>query len=344
MTNNKRLPAEWEKQLAVLLTWPHENGAWGPNYHAIEKVFIAITREVVSSQNIIIAAFNEVHQAHILGVLGDAGISRDNVRLYLAPSNDVWARDHGPITVFVNDLPVLCDFQFTGWGGKYAHQLDDQIPSKLVSANLLPQYGYQAIPFILEGGAIDCDGQGTLLTTEQCLRTQGRHAHLSRDAIQAQLANYLGIQRVLWLDEGHLAGDDTDGHVDTLARFLSPDTIAYVGTDDESDPHFASLKAMEKTLQSFKTRLNQPYQLVKLPLPAAIFDQQGQRLPATYANFLFCNQQILVPTYQDPQDKMILAIFREHFPNKTVIGIDCRSAIEQYGSLHCLTMQIPALA
>lgn len=342
MINNKRLPAEWEKQRAILLTWPHAGGAWGQNYQAIEQVFVAITRAVVTSQNIIIAAFDEMHHAHILAVLDAADVPMNNVQTYLAPSNDVWARDHGPITVFANNQPVLCDFQFTGWGGKYAHQLDDQIPKRLATSSLLTEYGYQAIPFILEGGAIDCDGQGTLLTTEQCLRTKGRHAHLSRDAIEAHLANYLGIKRVLWLNEGHLAGDDTDGHIDTLARFLNPETIAYVSTDDSSDSHFASLKAMEKTLRSFKTALNQPYQLVGLPLPAAIYDQHGCRLPATYANFLFCNQHILVPTYQDPQDKLVLATFREHFPNKTVVGIDCRSAIEQYGSLHCLTMQIPA--
>ncbi|HRE30797.1 MAG TPA: agmatine deiminase family protein, partial [Candidatus Berkiella sp.] len=171
-----------------------------------------------------------------------------------------------------------------------------------------------------------------------------RHANLSREAIEASLNTYLGIKKVLWLSDGHLAGDDTDGHVDTLARFFNINTIGYVTTDDESDPHFASLKAMEKTLQSFKNKVGEPYQLVKLPLPSAIYTDSGRRLPATYANFLFCDQQVLVPIYQDPKDEQILTTFKEHFPDRKIVGIDCRHAIEQYGSLHCLTMQIPAFS
>ncbi|MCS5711803.1 agmatine deiminase family protein [Candidatus Berkiella aquae] len=343
--NNTRLPAEWEKQHAILLTWPHEHGAWGKDYHdSIEPVFIEITRAVVATQTIIIGAFDATHQNHIHTVLTASGIQLAEVKTYIVPSDDVWARDHGPITVYQGDKSVLCDFQFTGWGEKYAYQLDDQIPSKLVASGLLSNYGYQAIPFILEGGAIDCDGQGTLLTTEQCLRTQARHADLTREDIEASLATYLGIKRVLWLSDGQLAGDDTDGHVDTLARFFDANTIAYASTDDENDPHFASLKAMERTLQSFKNNVGEPYQLVKLPLPSAIYDASGKRLPATYANFLFCDQQVLVPIYQDPKDEQILATFKAHFPDRKIVGIDCCHAIEQYGSLHCLTMQIPAFS
>lgn len=338
----KRLPAEWEPQHALLLTWPHESGAWGKDTQKIELVFANITRAVSRTQSVIIGAYDVAHQEHISKLLSDLGVL-SKVKIYLVPSNDVWARDHGPITVMQDTQAVLCDFQFTGWGDKYHYQLDDQIPRCLVDSGLLPEYEYRRIPFILEGGAIDSDGQGTLLTTEQCLRSTTRHGSLSRSEVEAHLAEYLGVNHVLWISEGHLSGDDTDGHVDTLARFFNTNTIGYVSTDDENDPHYASLKAMENTLKGFRDHANQAYQLVKLPLPAPIFDLEGNRLPATYANFLLCNQQVLVPLYQDPLDELILDIFKQHFPERTVVGVDCRAAIEQYGSLHCLTMQIPAL-
>ncbi len=351
--SNKRLPAEWEPQQALLLTWPHEGGAWGQDIQNIERVFVEIACAVAKTQTVIIGATDAAQQQHILATLNKLDVLPENVKTYIAPSNDVWARDHGPITVILDVLPenldvpeslgVLCDFRFTGWGGKYPHQLDDQIPALLAQSGSLEGYAYQSIPFILEGGAIDCDGDGTLLTTEQCLRSAERHSNLTREQIEHHLAQSLGIKRVLWLSDGHLSGDDTDGHIDTLARFLNPTTIAYVTTDDQNSPDFESLKAMEQTLQSFKNNAGDPYQLVKLPLPAPIFDKEGNRLPATYANFLFCNGQVLVPLYRDPKDQSILETFRHHFPNRMVKGIDCNSAIEQYGSLHCLTMQIPAI-
>lgn len=359
--NNKRLPAEWEPQQALLLTWPHEGGAWGKDIQNIERVFVEITRAASKTQTVIIGAKDAAHQQHILATINKLDVLPENVKTYIAPSNDVWARDHGPITVLLENvdvlpenqpqsldvlpenLGVLCDFRFTGWGGKYPHQLDDQITQRLAQSRLLGGYAYQSIPFILEGGAIDCDGEGTLLTTEQCLRSAERHANLTREQIERHLAQSLGIKRVLWLSDGHLAGDDTDGHIDTLARFLNPTTIAYVTTDDPNSPDFHSLKAMEATLQSFKNNAGDPYQLVKLPLPAPIFDKEGNRLPATYANFLLCNGQVLVPLYRDPKDQSILETFRHYFPDRIVTGIDCNSAIEQYGSLHCLTMQIPAI-
>jgi len=346
----KRLPAEWEHQQALLLTWPHEGGAWGKDIQKIEQLFTEIACAVSKTQIVIIGAHDLTHQQHILTTIKNLDVLRDNVKTYLAPSNDVWARDHGPITVFAENLDVLpgslavlCDFRFTGWGGKYPHQLDDLIPKILAESDLLSGYAYQSIPFILEGGAIESDGMGTLLTTEQCLRSPKRHANLSREQIEQHLTQCLGTKRVLWLSEGHLAGDDTDGHIDTLARFFNPTTIGYVATDNQNDPHFASLKAMEETLLTFKDNAGHPYHLVKLPLPAPIYDKEGNRLPATYANFLLCNGQVLVPLYGDPKDDLILETFRHHFPDRVVTGIDCNSAIEQYGSLHCLTMQIPAL-
>jgi agmatine deiminase len=353
--SNKRLPAEWEPQQALLLTWPHEGGAWGQDIQNIERVFFNITCAVAKTQTVIIGVKDAAHQQHILAALKKMDVLPEKVKTYFAPSNDVWARDHGPITVLqekldglesldvLGDLGVLCDFRFTGWGGKYPHQLDDLIPELLAQSGLLSGYAYQKFPFILEGGAIDCDGEGTLLTTEKCLRSSERHANLTREQIEHHLAQTLGIKRVLWLSDGHLSGDDTDGHIDTLARFLNPTTIAYVTTDDQNSPDFQSLKAMEQTLLSFKNNRGDPYNLVKLPLPEPIFDKEGNRLPATYANFLLCNGQVLVPLYRDPKDPSILETFRHHFPNRIVTGIDCNSAIEQYGSLHCLTMQIPAI-
>lgn len=339
----KRLPAEWEPQSAVLLTWPHEHGDWGKDYAPVEKAFITIARAIASTQKVIIGAFDVHHQNDIMQKLRANQVDMTAVLIYLVPSNDVWARDHGPITIFEGIKAIQCDFKFNAWGAKYASDLDDQIPQQLFKASLLKGYHYQKIDFILEGGSIETDGDGTLLTTSLCLQNQQRNNQLSQSEIEQELQAHLGITRILWLTQGFLLGDDTDGHIDTLARFFNPNTIGYVHCDDKSDPHYEPLMAMYEQLKSFKDKSNQPYDLVPLPLPSPIFNKEDQRLPATYANFLITNTQVLVPLYEDKHDTHVLEIFKQYFPNRTIIGIDCRAVIEQYGSLHCLTMQIPKI-
>lgn len=340
--HQKRLPAEWEHQAAILLTWPHEKGGWGKDYRHVEQTFITIAQSLSSHQNVIIGAENDRHQTEILSLLKQHSANMTRIFSYITPSNDVWARDHGPITVYEEGIPTLYDFRFNGWGNKYDASLDDEISQHLFESHLLKGYAFQKIDFILEGGSIESDGLGTLLTTSQCLQHKERNFTLSKKELEKKFTEFFGISTVLWLDHGMLLGDDTDGHIDTLARFINPHTIAYVCCEDKTDPQFEALKQMEQNLKTFKDSNNQPYDLIPLPLPRAVFDQEGKRLPATYANFLITNHQILVPTYQDPCDTFVLNLFKKCFPHKTIVGIDCLPIIEQYGSLHCLTMQIPA--
>lgn len=340
----KRLPAEWEPQAAVLLTWPHALGAWGQEYRHVETTFITIAKAIANSaQLVLIAAYDNAHQAEILNILTREKTNFDYIRFYLAPSNDIWVRDHGPITCLDDKQAILCDFQFNAWGKKYAYEFDNAITSTLFDTKLLEGYSREKIDFVLEGGAIETDGQGTLLTTMQCLANPHRNGHLSQTQLEQHLSDHLGFDRILWLNEGKILGDDTDCHIDTLARFINPHTIVYVASDNPSDLHYSHLSAMKKQLETFKDKHHQPYRLIPLPLPSPHFDDAGNQLPATYANFLITNHLVLVPLYQDKYDSMVLDIFKNHFPEKKIIGIDCSALIEQYGSLHCMTMQVPQL-
>lgn len=265
----------------------------------------------------------------------------ENIRFFEAPSNDTWARDHGGITIEENGRPVVLDFLFNGWGLKFPADQDNRITRRLWEAGVLrARHRYPGLT--LEGGGIESDGQGTLLTTAECLLSPNRNPQLSKQQVEKKLSALFGLQRVLWLHHGYLAGDDTDSHIDTLARFCAPDTIAYVRCDDPADEHFSALQAMEAELQTFRTAAGKPYRLVPLPWPDACFAPDGHRLPATYANFLIINGAVLVPTYQVPQDATALEIIQGIFPGRDIIGIDCRPLILQHGSLHCVTMQYPA--
>lgn len=336
------LPPEWAPQCAVQLTWPHAGSDWAPILAEVEPVFVAIAAAVTRFERLIVACHDQAVRAHVTSLFKAAKLPLERVALYLAPADDTWARDHGPITVLCQNEATLLDFEFNGWGGKYAHNLDNQITRVLYNQGAFGSGPLERIPLILEGGSIEVDGQGTLLSTERCLLSSTRNPHLSRAQIEKQLAELLGITRFLWLQNGYLAGDDTDSHIDTLARLCDPNTIAYVACDDPADEHYAELKAMEVELRAFRTSAGQPYRLVPLPWPRAKFDQDGARLPATYANFLIVNHAVLVPTYRDVADDAALEILRTCFPARSIIGIDCLPLIFQHGSLHCVTMQIPA--
>lgn len=336
------LPPEWSPQSAVMLTWPHEESDWQPWLNLVEPVFVEIARQVSRRERVLITCRSEAHRRHVADLLQQAGITPDQTRLYVAPSNDTWVRDHGPITVLRNGHPLLLDFVFNGWGQKFAAELDNQVTRHLHAAGAFGDTPLRSLDLVLEGGSIEVDGDGTLLTTSHCLLSPKRNPDLNRSQIETELGRELGVRRVLWLEHGHLEGDDTDSHIDTLARFCDPETIAYVSCDDPGDDHYQELKAMEAELRAFRTAQGQPYRLVPLPWPRPKHAADGRRLPATYANFLIINGAVLVPTYDDPADEEALARLRACFPGRDVIGIPCAPLILQNGSLHCVTMQLPA--
>lgn len=335
------LPPEWAPQSGVQLTWPHQHGDWAPRLASVEPVFAEIAREIAKRERVLIVCYDDDHRAHVQKTLKATGVDLTKVILKTAPSNDTWARDHGPITVLCRQQPLLLDFAFNGWGGKYGYALDNLITQRLHAEGTFGKTPIESFELILEGGSIEVDGSGTLLTTTQCQLTPTRNPKLSRADIERELSEWLGLKRILWLEHGHLEGDDTDSHIDTLARFCDVRTIAYVSCDDPKDPHYEDLKAMEAELKSFRAADGSPYRLVALPWPKARHDGE-RRLPATYANFLIINGAVLAPTYQDPADAAALERLRQCFPDREIVGIDCLPIIAQYGSLHCLTMQLPS--
>jgi len=325
-----------------MLTWPHAQSDWAPILLEVEPVFATIAAAIAHHEIVLIVCHDETVRVRVAALLHSAGIPDARLRLFVAPANDTWARDHGPITVLCQGEATLLDFGFNGWGGKYAYDLDNLITRRLHAQGAFGDTPLETVDLILEGGSIEVDGQGTLLTTMRCLLSATRNPGRTRAQTEAQLSTLLGITRFLWLEQGYLAGDDTDSHIDTLARLCDVNTIAYVACDDAADEHYAALKAMERELQAFRTAAGQPYRLVPLPWPRARYDDDGARMPATYANFLIINGAVLVPTYDDPADRVALERLQDCFPGREVIGIDCLPLIYQHGSLHCVTMQIPA--
>lgn len=336
-----RLPAEWEPQSGVMLTWPHAFGDWAPSLVAADRTFALMAAAISRYERLLIAAYDRSHKAHIAEELRRAGVDLDQVRLEIVPSDDVFVRDHGPITVESTQGPVLLDFRFNGWGGKYAHGRDNVVSAGWRDLGAFGATAFESMDLVLEGGSIESDGQGTLLVTASCLLSPSRNPKLTHPALEQTLKQALGCDRLLWLHHGYLAGDDTDGHIDTLARFCDPNTIAYCACPSPDDEHYEELKAMEGELQRLVTRDGRPYRLVPLPWPSAKLDTNGERMPATYANFLILNGAVLVPTYDDRRDAEALATLARCFPGREIVGIPCLPLIAQHGSLHCATMQLP---
>lgn len=344
MPGSWSLPPEWAPQSGVMLTWPHADTDWAAQLQAVEAVYCRLAREISAREGLLIVCRDAAHRRQVAARLTAVpGIHLERIVYGEAPCNDTWARDHGPLTVLdAEGRPHLLDFRFNGWGGKYAADLDDAITRRLHADGLFGEAALHSLPMILEGGSIEVDGAGALLTTAQCLLAHTRNPGLTQAEIESELKRLLGVNRVLWLHHGHLAGDDTDAHIDTLARFCGPDTIAYQACDDPDDEHYAPLGAMAEELAAFERPGGGRYRLVPLPLPSPCYDDDGRRLPAGYANFLIVNGAVLVPTYADPMDAVALERLGAAFPGREIVGIDCRALVRQNGSLHCVTMQLPA--
>lgn len=301
--------AEWEPQSAVQLTWPHKDTDWAPILPEITAVYEEMKREIESRETVIVV---------------------DDI-----PHNDTWARDHGFITVEENGQLILLDFKFNGWGEKFAAELDNDINRQLYEQQLVKGIYESHLDFVLEGGSIESDGKGTIFTTTCCLMAPHRNQPLTQQEIEQQLKEWLGAERIVWINHGSLIGDDTDGHIDTLVRIAPNDTLLYIGADDEHP----DLLLMEQELQQLRTIDGHPYRLLRLPMPRPIYDD-GERLPATYANYLVINGAVLVPTYNQPDlDQEAISTIGKAIPDREIIGIDCRAVIRQHGSLHCCTMQ-----
>ena len=316
-TREWRLPAEWEPQWGVQLTWPHANTDWAPMLDEIIATYREMAREIEKREELL--------------VVGE-------------PSNDTWARDHGFITL-VDDQghARLLDFCFNGWGEKFPAELDNAINRRLYDEGKVKGEYVDCLDFVLEGGSIESDGKGTVFTTSCCLLAPHRNQPMTKEQIEEHLKQELHAERIVWINHGSLTGDDTDGHIDTLVRICPDDTLLYMGCDNPDDEQYEELHLMEEELKTFRTIESKPYRLLKLPMPRPIIFE-GERLPATYANFLVINGAVLCPTYAQPDlDAEALRLIGEAFPEREIVGIDCRSIIKQHGSLHCCTMQYPSV-
>lgn len=336
------LPAEWEPQDGVMLTWPNADTDWRPYLTEITSTYLMLSKAIAARERLIVAARNaEEVEALLRTSLTEAEMS--NVTVVACDLNDTWARDHGPITLRNgNDGSLrLLDFKFNGWGEKFDWQKDNAITSKLYGKGLFSATLENHLDFVLEGGSIESDGKGTVFTTAQCLLAPHRNQPLTEAEIAGELRKTLGADRVVWLRHGNLVGDDTDGHIDTIVRICPDDTLLYVGCDDEDDEQYDDFRALETELKALRTVDGKPYRLLKLPMPDKMeFD--GERLPATYANFLVINGAVIVPVYgQREKDEEAKALVAEAFPDREIIAVDATVIVRQHGSIHCLTMQLP---
>lgn len=337
-----RLPAEWEPQQLVLLVFPAREGEWGPDTDAASEATLALAAAIQTVTPTLLVVPDAEHFA--------AYADRYSGETLEAPVDDAWVRDFGPITVYDNDeKPLLLDFRFDGWGGKYP-SVDNDAFAKILHEKRFAEVGYQRTETVLEGGSIEADGLGTILTTTSCLLDPARNGWDDPEAAETELRRYFGRRAdVFWITDGFILGDDTDGHVDTLARLLDERTIAHVTCDDPDDPHYEALREMKEDLRLIRTKHNKAFRLLGLPLPPPIYDEDGRRLAATYANFLISNGRLFVPQYFGAEaddhpgrvaDAEAVAILEKGSKYK-VVPVDSRVFLRQNGSLHCLTMQIP---
>ncbi len=334
-----RFPAEWEPVECVMLAWPHADTDWESMLEEVRRTYGYMIRALSQCVKVLIIG-PECPDKELL----PDGTVMENVIYTPVPTNDTWTRDYGPLTIDVDGMKALADYRFDGWGLKFGADKDKLATQRLCEAGVFKAPRINRLSFTLEGGSVESDGAGLLITTTDCLLSPNRNGGMSKAEIENELKRDMGLHTVLWLKHGSLAGDDTDGHIDTLVRIVPPgDTLVYVGCNDPEDEHYAELCAMRDELKELRRADGQPFNLVELPLPDPIYDpDDGSRLPATYANFLIVNDTVLVPVYgQALKDRHALMAIGAAMPEHKIVAIDCRALIRQHGSLHCATMQLP---
>jgi len=327
-------PAQWEEQEFVQIVFPHRQTDWVDYFDEAIETFVNIASSIAKYQKCLVVA---KELSFVKSLFTNIKIKK-NIKFVSIDSNDTWSRDFGAITVYENGRATLLDFKFNGWGCKYPSNLDNEVSKKLKQKGIFKDYKYKQIPMVLEGGSIDTDGSGVLITTTKCLCEKNRNPQFTKNIIEQKLKKIFGVKKILWLNSGALVGDDTDSHIDTLARFVSNTTIVYQTCNDQNDKNYIELKKMEQELKTFKNLDGVKYDLIPLPSIKTIY-YENEQLPATYANFLIINKAVLVPIYNDPNDKKALSIFQKLFPKREIIGCDATTLIKQHGSLHCVTME-----
>lgn len=343
-TPHLRFPAEWEPQSAILIAWPHAGTDWADRLAEVETTYVALVEAITRFQQAVICVADTAVEARARQLLAHSAAQLPRIRFVQVAYDDTWLRDSGPITL-VSSAPsearsfTLLDFHFTAWGGKFEAGQDDLLVSELVHRGIFSNASHQRIDFALEGGGIETDGSGTLLTTWRCLHE--RHPTLDRATLSSRLAQWLHQDRVLWLDHGYLEGDDTDAHIDTLARFAPDNAIVFQACSDPTDAHYTELSAMADDIAALRTAAGHPYRRFPLPWAKPIVDE-GRRLAASYANYLILNDAVLMPAYGDPADSAAAAVLAQAYPGHEIVQIPCRPLIWQNGSLHCITMQLPS--
>jgi len=333
------MPAEWEPHAATWLSWPRREGISFPtSFDRVLPTLRAMVEALIGSEQVCINVCNGAHEAEAREVLCDLPMER--VTFYRVPTNEPWCRDHGPIFLTRRKEPRLAivDWDYNGWGGKYPpYELDEVVPTRVAEILKIPVF-YPRM--VLEGGSIEVNGAGALLTSEGCLLNKNRNPDLSRDEIEKRLRDMLGVREILWLGQG-TEGDDTDGHIDNLARFVSEGTVLALIEEDRADPNYEPLQDNLARLRKMKFN-NRGLDIVTLPMPRKMV-REDLRLPASYANFYIANRCVLFPIYGDPNDEVVLSTVQKFFPNRRVVGIDCRELIWGLGAFHCLTQQQPAV-
>ena len=334
-----RLPAEWEPQAGVLLAWPHAQTDWAKRLVEVESTCTALVAAISRFEPVLVCVADADVRARAERLISAACTGhKSKIQFIEIEYDDTWLRDSGPLTLTDGRSFALNDFRFTGWGGKFEASRDDCLIGGLFARDLFPSAEHRRVDWALEGGAIESDGAGTLLTTWRCLHQ--RHPELSREQMTRILCDKLAAKRVLWLERGYLQGDDTDAHIDTLARFAPDDAIVFQACDDPADAHFHELAAMREELSALRTPRGKPYRLHPLPWARPISDD-GRRLAASYANYLIVDGAVLVPAYDDPADAEAARVIASAHPGRDVVAVPCRPLIWQNGSLHCMTMQLP---
>jgi len=345
MTNSRRFPAEWENQQGILLCFPHNGNDWPGKYGAIQWAFVEFIKKVTTFEEVVLVVADENLKEKVIGMLEIAEVELKAVMFIIHKTNRSWMRDSGPIIVKNGSKREALNFNFNGWAKYKNFQLDKFVPSKVAEALQLPltQVTYNGKPVIVEGGAIETNGKGTLITSEECLMhptIQVRNQNFTKEDYEAVFEEYLGITNVIWLGNG-IEGDDTHGHIDDLCRFVNENTVVTIVESDSKDSNYQPLQDNLKRLQNAKLEDGKPLNIIELPMPKRIvFD--GLILPASYANFLILNNCVLVPTFNDANDRIALNILAECFPNREIIGINAIDLIWGFGTLHCLSQQLPA--